>query len=323
MPRQGATRAWCFTLNNYTPEEEKVIQAFACDYMVYGHEVGENGTQHLQGYVFVRRKASLKQLKEHLSDRAHFEQAKGNAHQNYQYCTKQDTAGFFEKGDRPKQGQRSDFVLVKELVKAGGEMPEIIEIASSYQGLRTAELLLKYRQAPADPSRDDWVVKWFWGDTGAGKSYTAREEAKAHKDGSYYVNASQKEQWWDGYTNQQTIILDDLRGSWCPFSRILQLLDIYTIQLQIKGSSGWRKCTQMIVTSNKHPRDVWAKRTEEDIEQLLRRITIIREFRKQGRRPAAAAPIDDERKDEGPMAYAPNANFPVYLAESDYEFARY
>jgi len=45
------TRAWCFTLNNYTEEERDALRSLKCKYIVFGYERGEEGTPHLQGYV--------------------------------------------------------------------------------------------------------------------------------------------------------------------------------------------------------------------------------------------------------------------------------
>lgn len=51
-------RNWCFTLNNYTPEEEILIQSKVPDeisYVAYSHEQGKEGTPHLQGYLQMKK----------------------------------------------------------------------------------------------------------------------------------------------------------------------------------------------------------------------------------------------------------------------------
>lgn len=45
------TRAWCFTLNNYSEKEYETIKGVSCRYIVVGKEVGDSGTPHLQGYI--------------------------------------------------------------------------------------------------------------------------------------------------------------------------------------------------------------------------------------------------------------------------------
>lgn len=93
------SRAWCFTLNNYSDEDVLTFQAMECDYIVFGKEVGESGTPHLQGYVYFANARSLKSVKK-INAKMHLEPAKGSSKQNFDYCTKQDK-DFFEKGTRP------------------------------------------------------------------------------------------------------------------------------------------------------------------------------------------------------------------------------
>ena len=84
----------CFTLNNYTTEDELHIGLLALDEgtigLVYGREVGESGTPHLQGYIEFRHQRSFTSAKKAISMRAHLQQAKGTRLQNYAYCTKED-----------------------------------------------------------------------------------------------------------------------------------------------------------------------------------------------------------------------------------------
>ena len=47
------SRNWCFTLNNFTPEEAEEIKNSKewIKLIVYQVEEGETGTPHLQGYI--------------------------------------------------------------------------------------------------------------------------------------------------------------------------------------------------------------------------------------------------------------------------------
>jgi len=81
---------WCFTLNNYTDEEYgSIIQGFesSARKFIIGDEVGENGTPHLQGYVEFNNK--LRPLSLKLTNRLHWEKARGSSDENYKYCSKE------------------------------------------------------------------------------------------------------------------------------------------------------------------------------------------------------------------------------------------
>lgn len=109
---------WCFTLNNYTPEDVDRIDSLeeTVDYLIYGKEVGESGTPHLQGFVSfknrVRRSTAVARL-----GQAHFTVAR-NVDQAIEYCKKE--GDFKEFGNRPKgPGARSDLEDFKKAVLDG------------------------------------------------------------------------------------------------------------------------------------------------------------------------------------------------------------
>lgn len=99
-PSEGNTKAsegritpakrWAFTLNNYKKEHIDILSLRMAQLetkFIWGEEVGEKGTPHLQGYIEFKKKVrpteciGIKQI--------HWEKCKGNREQNVKYCSKE------------------------------------------------------------------------------------------------------------------------------------------------------------------------------------------------------------------------------------------
>lgn len=82
------SRSWCYTLNNYTPDEEESVRRIK-DVVIHwaSREVGESGTPHIQGYLRFSKPCRLAALKKILP-RAHFEMRMGTEAQAANYCIK-------------------------------------------------------------------------------------------------------------------------------------------------------------------------------------------------------------------------------------------
>lgn len=87
------------------------------------------------------------------------------------------------------------------------------------------------------------------GSTGTGKSHWALME---HPN-AYW---KEKNEWWDGYTNQETIIIDEFYG-WLAFDLILRICDKYPLKVEVKGGMVQLLANTIIFTSNKDPKDWW------------------------------------------------------------------
>ena len=89
--RKKKHRAYCLTLNNYSPEElEHWNRHFnhCGKNWIIGKEVGEDEkTPHLQAYIQYKSARSFDKMKV-LFPKAHIEAAKGNLKDNYEYCIK-------------------------------------------------------------------------------------------------------------------------------------------------------------------------------------------------------------------------------------------
>jgi len=259
-------KPWRFTLNNWTEAEYEECKQWDYTRIIIGKEIGpECGTPHLQGTVVfksAKRLTGLKKLNNRISWRpANFIEA------SFEYCRKD---GNYWEDDRRKQGDRTDIKKAKEMFRAGASVHQIALEVDSYQAARMGELLI--RTAPFRSVAIQREILWFCGATGTGKSETAR---LLYPD--LYLKDTYK--WWDGYNGEETVLIDDMRGDFCKFHELLRLLDRYTYRGEIKGGSVPITATRIIITSPYRPEDLYKGRTDEDIAQLVRRITEVREFR--------------------------------------------
>lgn len=90
-------RAWCFTINNPTADEITMLESIEAAYIVYGMEVGEEGTPHVQGFIFWRNAKTLTAARRALGGRAHCEKKRGTFKEASDYCKKD---GVFEERGR-------------------------------------------------------------------------------------------------------------------------------------------------------------------------------------------------------------------------------
>lgn len=94
------SRKYVFTINNYTDDDIARLSNMGTLYLCYGKETGENGTPHLQGFLYYKNSKSFNAIKKNLP-RAHLEIAKGSVAQNVEYCSKD--GDFTELGKRPRK----------------------------------------------------------------------------------------------------------------------------------------------------------------------------------------------------------------------------
>jgi len=195
--RIQATR-WCFTLNNYTAEEVKWIDSAECQYVIYGKEVGDSGTPHLQGYIEVATKRAMSTIKKMVGARAHLEVARGTSKQASDYCKKD--GAFTERGTMSiGQGTRTDLDELGTRI-LNGETPEAIAQTNPGAYIRYANGLQKLAMTLDPPTREVRVVV-YWGEAGSGKTESAMKV-----DGGDFFLLSQNTNgtlWFDGYHAQK------------------------------------------------------------------------------------------------------------------------
>lgn len=247
--------SYCFTLNNPTEADLKVIKSLEtdprCKYYIIGREVGESGTPHLQGYVYFKHQIVFATCKK-LLPRAHIEPALGSPDQNITYCSKDGDT--YEWGVKPlsqqEKGKRGREYWDEQLGLA--KRGRIEECDPKLQITHHNALnSIAARAAPMPDDLDGCDNEWYYGDTGCGKSYKARTENPGH-----YLKMCNK--WWDGYNNEDVAILEDFDKSHHVLGHHLKIwADRYAFPAEIKGGKVNLRPKKIIVTSNYHPRDIW------------------------------------------------------------------
>lgn len=112
-------RHWTFTLNNYTDDDVSKLQQLpsGARYLVYGKEVGDAGTPHLQGFISFKQVQRVQRIKDLFDGKAHIEVAR-NPKCAAQYCKKD--GDFKEFGEPPKQsGKRTDLEALAKAIQEG------------------------------------------------------------------------------------------------------------------------------------------------------------------------------------------------------------
>lgn len=120
----------------------------------------------------------------------------------------------------------------------------------------------------AVPVAMERIVYVFVGSTGIGKSHRAWMEAGLD---AYPKSPSTK--FWDGYTGQQNVIIDEFAGE-IGISHVLRWFDKYPVLIETKGGGCVLKATKFWVTTNVHPVDWFPLLDRKRLAALLRRLVI-------------------------------------------------
>lgn len=283
------SRCYVFTINNYDKMEVNVIPDLQAKlkerakYFVMGKEVGEQGTPHLQGFVWFKNQLVFNTVKEIFSEcRAHIEVARGTAFQAATYCKKD---GNFEewgvppvsqgeKGELGAIAQKEKWSEIRDLAKEG-KMSEILEQypregIASYRTLK----MLRHDFRPVPDTLQVLDNYWFYGLSGAGKTRRVEREFPG-----YYDHLLDK--WWDDYDGEETVLYDDI-GPWNKElgTELKRIAGNKPARVQIKGTSTLVRPKRIVVTSQYRIDDIWDikdQATRDAIHRRFKEIEVVRE----------------------------------------------
>lgn len=266
MPSRS--RSYVFTLNNPTPADDALLASLQCRYLLYGREVGEQGTPHYQGFVYFESGKTRSAVRK-LLPRAHWEDRRGPIEKAIQYCKKQDENPVergippMTKAQKGALGKRA-FAEAFEAAKEGrlDDIPPGMRIRyyNTFKKIRE-----DYKKNPPPiPTLDH---QWLYGPSGSGKSTKARTD----NPGAYLKLPTK---WWDNYDDEPVVIVDE----WQPdhahlVSHLKRWADHWSFRAERKGGSMVIRPHKIVVTSQYHP--AYCGFSPADLEAILRRFDVI------------------------------------------------
>nr|WAE42247.1 MAG: replication associated protein [Cressdnaviricota sp.] len=150
------SRAFCFTINNYTFDDMEILLGVVPVYLCFGFEVGgKKNVPHIQGYVYFEDAKTIKSIKKYFP-RAKLIPCKGSTEQNVTYCSKEED--FYEFGEKPTPG-RAKWDLIEKAMKDPRENIQIyMQYRKAYREIISNEVdLEKRRFLFALDSKEKWT----------------------------------------------------------------------------------------------------------------------------------------------------------------------
>lgn len=207
-------------------------------YLCYGIEQCPTTFRtHWQGLVLFNRTHRIPKAKRLVGggDDSHFEPRKGSRDDARNYCRKD--GDFHEFGNWVSLGLKTGDILQLPVSQIKTDYP--LMYVRYWRGIERLH-------AVKSPDWRDVHCTWVWGETGMGKTRKVMSLKSVYKIDPPY-------KWWDGYENEDILLIDDYHSEAIPRGTFLNLLDGYPLRLETKGSHVWAHWTQVFVTSNYSP----------------------------------------------------------------------
>lgn len=238
-------------------------------YIVFQRELcPSTNNEHTQGYLELTVPLRVSGIRGIVGDSSvHCESRKGTREQARAYCMKEETrvAGPWEKGlwEKGGQGSRNDLKeLCDKIINGEDKKKSILDHAVTYVKYHKGIDKLKGLCMDQRSTMPEVIV--LTGKTGTGKTRFAYDNYES----VYHKMSGNK--WWDGYEQQECILLDDFDKDIMPYRTLLQLCDRYPMKVETKGGSVEINSPTIVITSNVDM-DRWYP--FEDLAPLHRRVT--------------------------------------------------
>lgn len=266
-------RDYIFTCNNFTDEDKAKLDMCPLQYYMYGEEVGEKGTPHLQGHLYFKNPVGIKSVITALPG-FHITIPKGNETEQILYCLKE-WKNVVEKGTRPMSQHEKG-----QCEKRRWE--EIYEAAEKGKwNSIDAEIKIKFPRALHMVNQGAFIEVdlqprpildnfWIVGKTGAGKTEYAKELAGPNRFTVFNFDSS----GFMRYKYEDVVILQDFdRRDDHYIKNLKNLTDHDPFAARIMYGDKLIRPKTIIVTSNWLPEQIW--HAQPDLEPIFRRFKIV------------------------------------------------
>jgi hypothetical protein len=265
-PKGKEVRDIVFTINNPTEEDLELLDELENDdntqYLVYQGEKGANGTQHIQGFVQLKKKRLILAFKKKFLPRGFTDARKGTPSQAAAYCKKDESYDItvckrVESGSlqERKSGQRSEFQSLTEALKSGAKY---LDLVNNFTGscIRYRNNIINVAQdLQANKSRAGHRLIVLFGDSGSGKSYRAKEIlGGAAQEGVQWSECNPTLSNYRDANAPRKILLEEFKGN-ILLSDFKRLFDSGAARPTL--GQRYRDVTYLseltVITSNYHP----------------------------------------------------------------------
>lgn len=237
-------------------------------YFLLSRETGvndpENPYEHIHAFVQLRRSQTVSWVLERVGVGINVQPRRGTCEQAMEYVMKD--GDFYQEGQvverEAGQGARTDLIKFVEDCKT--ESDASLWSLHPNTMVRYNRVPDKVREAFSQHRTKVTKMTWIFGPSGCGKTLYVQQKWPA-----LYIK--DKTQWWNGYTGQEVVLVDELNQNLIHYDQLLELGNKTPLRVQVKGGYVNFVAELVVLISNIPPQVVYQTELQNN-DALLRRV---------------------------------------------------